>query len=203
MQWLSPAFPTGAFAYSQGLEWAISAGDVSCAQSLSEWLGDVLRFGSGAQDATLLAHALRADADLDALDDLARALAPSSERLLETLHQGTALARTVGAVTGRTMPARTLPIALGAAAQGLRLPHPQIAALYLHSFAANLVSVAVRFIPLGQTEGQQVLAALHPVIERCAGTACAASLDDLGSCTLRADIAAMQHETMDIRIYRT
>ena len=30
LAWLSPAFPTGAFAYSHGLEWAIEAGDSGC-----------------------------------------------------------------------------------------------------------------------------------------------------------------------------
>jgi urease accessory protein len=203
VQWLSPAFPTGAFAYSHGLEWAIAAGEVSTGGTLANWLDDILKYGAGMQDAILLAHALRAGADFDGLDQLARALVPSSERLTETTEQGAALARTVSALKGCVMPARTLPVAFGAAAFDLEIPHEQTVALYLHSFTANLVSVAVRFVPLGQTEGQQVLAGLHQTIGACAAAACAASLDDLGSSVLRGDIAAMRHETMDVRIFRT
>ena len=42
--WLSPAFPVGAFAYSHGLEWAVEAGDVADAASLSAWLSDLAPF---------------------------------------------------------------------------------------------------------------------------------------------------------------
>lgn len=203
VQWLSPAFPTGAFAYSHGLEWAISQGEVADAASLSQWLHNTLRFGAGGQDAVLLYHALLPEADHSALDDLARAMAPSAERLRETLEQGTALARTVSALMGEPLPPRALPVALGQAAQTLNLEPQQIIEFYLHSFASNLVSVAVRFVPLGQTTGQQVLAALHPTLRDVAALACATSLEDIGSSAILGDIAAMRHETMDVRIYRT
>ncbi len=203
VQWLSPAFPTGAFACSHGLEWVIAAGEVKDAGSLQNWLSDIVTYGAGRQDAILLAHALRPDADHPALDDLARALAPSAERLAETLDQGVAFAATVAAMTGRNLPARALPVAVGQAAQKLALPTDQVLALYLQGFVANLVSAAVRFVPLGQTEGQVVLAALHPLIHRIAEDAAGANLDDIGTCALRADLAAMQHETMDVRVFRT
>ena len=74
VQWLSPAFPVGAFAYSHGLEWAIAAGDVRDAGSLHTWLDAVLQHGAGRSDAILLAHALRPYADAAALSDLALAL---------------------------------------------------------------------------------------------------------------------------------
>lgn len=203
VQWLSPAFPTGGFAYSHGLEAAIAAGQVEKASQLLDWLSDVLRFGAGKQDAILLACALRDGADHGGLDDLARALQPSSERLSESLDQGTAFARTVSSLTGRDLPPRLLPIALGQAAQGMALPMTDVLALYLHSFASNLVSVGMRFMPLGQEAGQAVLRDLHPLIARLADQAAAMGLDDLGSCALGADLAAMRHETMDVRIFRT
>lgn len=203
VQWLSPAFPTGAYAYSHGLEAEIAAGRVSSAADLSEWLADVLTYGAGLQDAILLAHSLNPTADLDALAWLARALAPSAERLQETLEQGTAFARATSALTARALLARPLPIAVGQAAQSLGLPKCQVVALYLHAFTANIVSAAVRFVPLGQTEGQGVLAGLHPLIQSLAAKAAVASLDDITTSTLRADLAAMGHETMPTRIFRT
>lgn len=203
VQWLSPAFPTGGFAYSHGLESAIAEGAVTDSAGLRQWLADVLNFGAGRQDAILLVQSLRPGADHGQLDALARALQPSSERLTEALDQGTAFARTVAGLTGRDLPPRCLPVAVGEAAALLALPEAQVAALYLHAFASNLTSVAMRFMPLGQAEGQSVLAALHPLIESLADEATGLTLEDLGSAALGADMSAMAHETMDVRIYRT
>lgn len=203
VQWLSPAFPTGAFAYSHGLERGIAAGDVTDAASFEQWLRNILHYGAGWQDAVLLSHALAPDADLEALDALARALAPSAERLQESAEQGAALARMISGLTGRSLPPRMLPVALGEAASALGLPQGQIAQFYLQNFAGNLTTIATRHVPLGQTEGQAVLAKLLPEIELLGTWAALASLDDLGSCALAADLAAFQHETQDVRIFRT
>lgn len=203
VQWLSPAFPTGGFAYSHGLEWAISAGEVTSSATLQAWLSDILRYGTGRSDAILLAHALHPDADLEALADIATALAPSAERLSESLNQGTALAQTISALTQREIPPRPLPIAFGHAAQTSQVPAADIIALYLHAFTANLTSAATRFIPLGQTDGQRTLAALHPIIQSVAIDATTAPLTSITSATFRADLASIQHETLPVRIFKT
>ena len=203
VQWLSPAFPTGAYAYSHGLEFEISAGRVTTSVELAVWLEQVLTYGAGWQDAVLLAHALEPDADIAALAGLARALAPSAERLLETLEQGSAFARATSALTGRQIATAAMPVVVGQAAQPLGLDKAQVITLYLHAFSGNLVSAAVRFIPLGQTEGQGVLGGLHPSIQRVAAQAAQALLEDITTSTLRADMAAMAHETMTTRIFRT
>jgi urease accessory protein len=203
VQWLSPAFPTGAFAYSHGLERVIAAGDVTDAASFEGWLRNVLHYGAGWQDAVLLCQALGPGADHDALDALARALAPSAERLQESAEQGAALARMVAGLTGRALPARMLPVAVGEAASPLGLPVADVAQLYLQGFASNLCTIATRHVPLGQTEGQSALSRLLPDVADLGQRAAGAALDDLGSCALAADLAAFQHETMDVRIFRT
>lgn len=203
VQWLSPAFPTGGFAYSHGMEQVIADGTIGSGADLERWLGGVLRHGAGRQDAILLALSLREGADHAALAAYARALAASSERLSETCEQGAALARAVAAVTGRAVAAGPLPVVLGQAAAGLGLPVAQVVGLYLHAFTSNLVSAAVRFVPLGQNEGQAVLAALHAPIEALAAEAAVAGLDDIASAAFAADLAAMRHETMDVRIFKT
>lgn len=203
MQYLSPAFPTGAFAYSHGLEWAISAGRMRSAADMRDWLSGVLEHGTGWQDAVLLSLALRPGADHDALSCLARALQSSAGRLAETTDQGAAFARTVAAMTGRHLPARPLPVAVGEAAAGLGLAAETIIACYLHAFTANLVSVATRFVPLGQTEAQRVPASLHPLIAAIAARAAVAGEDDIRSASLAADLAAMAQETLDVRLFRS
>ena len=54
MQWLSPAFPIGGFAYSHGLEWAINKGYVSNRAELQKWISDLLEYGSLKNDAILI-----------------------------------------------------------------------------------------------------------------------------------------------------
>ena len=56
-QWLSPAYPTGAFAWSHGVEAAVAAGWVRDAPTLEGWLADILTDGSGRSDAVYIALA--------------------------------------------------------------------------------------------------------------------------------------------------
>lgn len=203
-QWLSPAYPVGAFSYSHGLEWAIEAGQVVDAASFRAWLTDILRHGTGRNDAILLANAYRADPQtLPEIDETARAFAPTAERLLETQQQGAAFCRTTAAIWGGALPALTYPVALGHAAAQQGLPLHQTCAMYLHAFASNLTSAAMRLVPLGQTEGQTVLSALAPLCQTLAHDTAHLTLDDLGSSVMLADIASMKHETQYTRLFRS
>lgn len=205
MQWLSPSYPVGSFSYSHGLEWAISQGEIRSAADLEIWLSDILQHGAGRNDAILLAHAYRAEcaAELSEIADLATALNPSAERLLETSAQGAAFIKTTRAIWPSDLPDMPYPVAIGAAARQHGLPLETTISLYVHAFAANLVSAAVRFVPLGQTKGQAVLSNLIKTIEPLAVKAQTASLNDLGGCAFRADIASMKHETQPTRIFRS
>lgn len=199
MQWMSPAFPVGGYAYSHGLEQAIQDGAITDADMLYDWLVEVLEHGTGRVDAILLCLALNG-ADVA---DTARALAASKERFEEAEAQGRAFTDAVNGIYGEDTPPAPLPVAVGIAARRLDLIVPQVAAHYLHAFASNLVSAAVRFVPLGQTDGQKVLKRLHGVIEGVAAQAADATLEDLGNAALGSDMAAMRHETMDVRIFKT
>lgn len=198
-QWLSPAFPVGAFAYSHGLETAIRDSDIADAADLQEWLETLLIQGSGRGDAILLMAAFRGED----VNDLARAVAASAERIHESERQGAAFAATVRAVWGLDLPDLLYPVAVGRAAALKGLPCRPTAALFLQAFASNLVSAAVRLVPLGQTDGQRVLAALTPLCERVAIEAESATTDDLWSNAWGSDIAAMRHETMEPRLFQS
>jgi len=202
-QWLSPAFPVGGFAWSHGLEQAISAGDVTDAGGLARWLDTIVARGSGASDATLLSAAMAPGADHCALAALARALAGSAERHAETEAQGAAFTRAHNILTGNDFPPLPLPVAFGRAACALRLRPATVAGHYLHAFAANLVSAAVRFLPLGATEGQAVLQALRPLIVETAALAAARAPGEITLSQPGADLASLAHETMPVRIFRS
>src|SRR5690242_19979050 len=98
--WFSPGFPTGAFGFSHGLEWAVEAGDVSDRDSLIAWIAALLEHGSGWSDAVLLAVSHRGltagdRSGLIEAAELAAALQPSAERRLETSVQGEAFLKAV------------------------------------------------------------------------------------------------------------
>ncbi|NJS38252.1 MAG: urease accessory protein UreF [Rhodobacteraceae bacterium] len=141
--------------------------------------------------------------DCAVLDAVARAMAGTKERLSETVEQGAAFSRTVSALTGRDLAPCALPVAVGEAAAGLDLDAGEVVAIYLHAFAANLVACATRFAPLGQTEGQALLAGLHPVIHAVAAAAVTAEVEGIGTAAFGAEMAAMRHEELDVRIFKT
>ena len=202
IQWLSPGFPLGTFSYSHGLECAVTEGRVVTARDLQGWLHAVLSHGAGRTDAILLAEAYRSDAPTD-VDALGRALASSRERLLETTAQGEAFCTTVNAVWGTALPQLSLPVAVGAAARLQNIPLALTLQAYLHAFAAGLVSAAQRAMPIGQVEAQKVLAAVTPLCLTIAERTRSQTLDDLGTCAFMAEIAAMRHETLKTRIFRS
>jgi urease accessory protein len=215
LAWLSPAFPTGGFAYSHGIEWAVEAGDITDETSLRAWLADVIANGAGRSDAILLHHAHRAAHDADALAEiaeLAEAAAPCRERRKETLDQGTAFMLAVApwcpplpfAGEGRGEgEAVAYPVAVGALAGQNGIDPHAAACAYLQAFTANLISAAVRLVPLGQSAGLRVLAALEKTLLETAAEAAGSTLDDLGGCAFRSDLAAMRHETQYTRLFRS
>lgn len=217
MTWMSPSFPVGAFAYSSGIEWAVEAGDVVDAASLRDWLAAMLTDGSGFCDGIFLVQAHRAVAARDYalmtnIAELTAAYVNSRERQLETTAQGRAfldIARSAwscpaldAALANFNGPV-AYPAAVGivSAAHGLPLT-PSLHA-FLHAIVSNWISAGLRLVPLGQTDGQRILAALEEVVMSTGDRALRATLDDLGGATFRADLASMRHETQYTRLFRS
>jgi urease accessory protein len=217
MAWLSPSYPVGAFSYSSGIEWAVEAGDIRDAATLKAWLTSMMLNGAGFCDAVFFVQAHRAiaendDRNLRAVAELSAAFAPSKERHLETTSQGRAFIEATKAAwpcAALDTLARawdgpvTYPVAVGVASAGHGIAVEPALHAYLHAVAANWISAGVRIVPLGQTDGQRVLAALEEVIVNTANRALAAKLDDAASSTWRADIASMRHETQYTRLFRS
>jgi urease accessory protein len=217
MAWLSPSFPVGAFSYSSGLEWAVEAGDVTDARSLQRWLTVLIGEGGICCDGALFANAHRAfagndDALLRATAELAVALAPTKERHLETTSQGRAFVEAARAAWSCAALDRlaevwdgavAYPVAVAAAVAGHGVLLAPALHAYLTAAAANLISAGVRLVPLGQTDGQRVLAALEAVIAVAAARAAATPLDEIGGAAFRADLASMRHETQYTRLFRS
>ena len=202
MQWLSPAFPIGGFAYSHGLEWAIDKGHVSNREELKKWISDLLEYGSLKNDAILIKLVLQGS-DPNEINELAMALCPASERLSETQLQGGAFCKIMREVWSLEIDELTLPIALALAAKNESIDQNLVVPAYLHSFCSNLISVAMRLIPIGQTDGQKTLRELSPLISDSVRSVAKSDKDDLGSACFLSDVSAMQHEYLQPRVFKT
>ena len=204
-QWLSPAYPVGAFAYSQGVESAVASGWVSDADSLVEWLRDTLSDGSGRTDAIWLrlAHAAPDGTALARLDAEARAFSATRERLREAERQGAAFAATTRAVWGIDLPDLLLPLAVGRAARLVGLDIEAVVPLYLHGIASNLAAASMRLLPIGQVAAQRIVADLTPLCLDIARTTRDAGPEDIHANTFLADIASMRHETLEPRLFQS
>jgi urease accessory protein len=200
--WMSPTFPIGGFAYSHGLEQAIADGLATPAE-LHSWVSDLLQNGSAWNDAILFSRCWHDEPA--SLNELALALCGSAERFQETTQLGHnfSIAANVWLRNAATEGEIAYPIAAGSicATSGIEQSHTLLA--FLQGFCAAQISVAVRLIPLGQTKGLEVLRDLSSIIGAVAIRAAGATLEDLGTNCFIAEIAAMKHETLEPRIFRT
>jgi len=218
--WLSPAFPTGSYSYSHGLEWAVEAGDVRDRRSLVDWLEADLRHGWGRNEAIFFSEAWRCtrEAALRALSDvaeLAAAFRGTSELALESAQQAMACLATLRKVwpdavldwLSEILSERGVPPALSVVlgVRSARQDIPLVVALpaFLQAQVANLVTAGVRLIPLGQTDGQLAVADLEEAVLAVSAGAKGCTIQDLGSAALRIDLASMAHETQYTRLFRS
>jgi urease accessory protein len=209
MTLLSPSFPVGGFAYSAGLEQAVADELISDVHSLNDWLTTLLQTGPTWNDAVLLCAAhwqFNAPDDLAETAALAAALAGSKERHMETLSLGGAFVEAVkasGLPCPDLPPQLAYPVAVGAVAGANGIEPQAAAAAFIHGFISNQIQCAIRLGVLGQNAGVAMLASFEVSILETAHRASHSTFDDLGSCTLIADISAMRHEGLYSRIFRT
>jgi urease accessory protein len=220
LAWLSPAFPVGGYTYSHGVERAVEDGTIADGDTLRRWIEGALIHGPARVDADLLREVWSAVAADDHVAferalTLGETMRGTPELALESLQQGESFLTTVNATwpnaeltrwtellraAGR---APAYPIAVGLAAAAHGVPLEATLSAYLHAFTAALVSAAVRLVPLGQTVGQQALAALEPAIAEATAASLARTLDVLGSTAPLIDLLSIAHETQHVRLFRS
>ncbi len=207
MSWLSPVFPIGGFAYSAGLEQSVHAGHVHDLSTLADWITVQITHGALWNDTIILVESHRSASDRQAIrevSELCLALCTGLERYNETINQGTSFIQAVshwverGAMPDGVTP---LPVVVGVAAGLERIDLQLTVSAYLHAFVSNQLQCAIRLSIVGQEGAAEALASLEPVIERTAERAAVATLDDLGGAAFIADIASMNHETLQPRLF--
>ena len=209
--WLSPAFPTGGYAYSHGLEHAVEAGLVHDCATLREWITGILEFGAGWTDALFFCAAHRArPAEVDGLADLAAAMKGTRELRAGACCRGQGFKRCrSGRLGGRPNVIRRA----GTSPRwhsdtqwrgpGLTEFHWRAASRPTFRPSAGFVSAGLRLVPLGHTDGQRVLAALEGIVVGSAARARCTPFAELGAAAPMVDWASMRHETQHTRLFRS
>ena len=218
--WLSPAFPTGSYSYSHGIEWAVESGYIQDRKSLVDWLEADLRYGSGRNESIFFMEAWRSAVNDDCrrllkVSELAAAFRGTSEFALETSQQAKACLATLTRVWPdplieglsvclsdlRIAPVLSVILGIGMARQCISAAFALPA--FLQSYLANLVTAGVRLVPLGQTDGQLAIAELEAAVLAVASQAEKATIEDLGSAAYMVDLASALHETQYTRLFRS
>jgi urease accessory protein len=215
LQLVSPALPVGAYTYSEGIETLVQTNQITTALALEQWLVQELRYGAIRVEAMVLVRAYRAAVDLDVsqLQDWNQWISAFRETA-ELRQQSWQMGRSLSRLLEELQPEAhallrdwkdpcNFAVAFAVAAAGWQIDCPAAVLGYLHSWAANLINAGVRLIPLGQTQGQQLLLSLSSSLAETSQQALIAPDDQLECCSWGASLASMNHETLYSRLFRS
>ncbi|MGD1906326.1 MAG: urease accessory protein UreF [Leptolyngbyaceae cyanobacterium] len=217
LQLASPALPIGAYSYSEGIEALIHQGEIASPETFGQWLEAELQRGSIRLEAAVMVRALQAwqqgnGEALERWNDWLSAVRDSEELRLQSWQMGRSLLRLLGDLEstelaplpdGLRSGSCNFAIAFGIAAALWQLPQSETTLIFMHSWAANLISAGVRLVPLGQTEGQRLLRQLAEPLQQSAQAVQALTDDQLFACSWGLSLASMTHETQYSRLFRS
>lgn len=217
LQLSSPALPVGAYAYSQGMEWAVESGVVRDEASALAWIGDLLEWNMGRFEAPLLAQMLRACNAQDA-EKIAQinthylAGREAAELRAESLQMAYSLVQLLtelgedGAPAlslALTLTAPTFPAVWACAATAWQIEEAEALTAYLWSWVENQTMAAIKAVPLGQAAGQRIMLALGARIAATVERAQRLPEADYSNFAPGFAIACSQHETQYSRLFRS
>jgi urease accessory protein len=229
LQLTSPMLPVGAYSYSEGIEYLCDRGIIHDQQTLTNWLSRELQTGFIKTEVAIVLQTYRAVIAKDlprlqALNAWLSATRESEEMRLASWQMGQSLMKLWQNLAEdnpeidliQFMPSSkdnadgqgcNYAIAFGMAAASWAIAPETLVFGYLHSWLSNLVSAAVRAVPLGQTIGQRVIFQLGDQILQTATYALSCGdqdmLNQLEWCGWGANLACANHETQYSRLFRS
>lgn len=214
MHLVSPALPVGAYAYSQGLEYAIDSGWAGSEPALQDWIEQVMTHSLGQLDVPVLRrvyNAWQADdlAQVNDWNDFVLACRETQELLLEDEQLGLALGRLLESLdisqAARSNFSRSPSYVTLFALAGVRwqVSVDELARGFVWSWLENQVAAATKIVPLGQTRAQQLLVALMPAVDEVCERAKTLTDDELGLSLPGLAMASCLHERQYTRLFRS
>jgi len=218
LQLVSPNLPTGAFTYSQGLEWAVECGWLKNRTDTHDWLKSILEDSLQYLELPLLARLYDAakNNNSDCFLQWSQRLFASRETF-ELRNEEIQRARALFTLLKKLPDSETWPqlendepalLASQIAGYALAASHWKINLNdlllgYTWSWLENAVVVAIKLVPLGQSEGQQLLYELSDDINSTVEQALKINNDEIGASTPAMAIASSLHETQYTRLFRS
>lgn len=92
-------------------------------------------------------------------------------------------------------------IVFGVYAYLMKIPLYEALLGFYYTSVAGMITNAVKLVPLGQLDGQDILFSLYPVMEKTALETIELDRDMVGLCNTAFDIRCMQHERLYSRLY--
>lgn len=214
LQLASPALPVGAYAYSQGLEYAVEVRWVSNEAQLCQWLSGGVKYGLAHTDLAVMRRIYSAweQENLTAVDywnDYLFALRESREWQHQERHLGQSLAKLlfdlgISAAGSWQENNRCCYVTLlSLAARHWHIGLAELLAAYTFSWCENQVMVALKLLPLGQTAGQRVLLQLKDAMLSACEDSYSIVDQDIGFSMPALAIASCLHETQYTRLFRS
>jgi urease accessory protein len=218
LQLASPTLPVGAYSYSEGLEHLVETGQVDGVDPLAHWLRQELRYGAVRLEGAIALRSYNATHQQDwntlcAWNRWLSAARDTEELRLQSWQMGRSLLRLyleLEPEMGDRLPIATLQtegcqfaVMVAIVAGQWQIPPEAMLLAYLHSWLSNLISAAIKLIPLGQTAGQQLLFRFQPDIEAASHIITRLTDDQLETCGWGLSLASMAHETQYSRLFRS
>ncbi len=210
----SPALPVGAFAYSQGLEYALDRGWCENRAQVQEWLQDNLRFGLGCLDLPIYVRCYQAwqsqnFEELVLWNETLLAFRETRELYLEDIQVGGAYRQWhLGQDSGRAalLDVCDKPTVVAMSALAAVLSEIDVAEAVLGfawGWAENQIACASKAMPMGQTDGQKILQQLIPQLAEVCEAAQTFEDKDIGTGLMGAALASSWHEHQYSRLFRS
>lgn len=215
LQLTSGILPVGSYSYSEGLETLINENAIANSHDLQQWLTQGLSYGAIRVETAILIRAYQVIkghnlAKLSYWNQWLSASRETEELRRQSWQMGRSLLSLLLALEPEIKPLWqelemevNFALVFGVAAAYWKIDLEATVRGYLYSWVNNLVTAGVKLVPLGQTEGQQLLSQLFPIIEKNAGEIIHLSDDDLRCCSWGLSFASMTHETLYSRLFRS
>jgi urease accessory protein len=210
----SPALPIGAFAYSQGLEYTLEAGWCKNADDVEQWIKSVMTQGFGGVDLPILKrlHQAWAKNDEQALqywNAMLLAFRETKELYLEDIQVGDAFkqwhkTQSTGDLEKLEFidkPTVASMYALNGVIKGLTIEVCLIG--FVWAWLENQITAASKAMPMGQTDGQNIIRHLIPEIGAVIESAMTVADDDIGSGLVGLSMSSTLHEHQYSRLFRS
>ena len=222
-------FPTGGFSQSWGLETYVAEGTVSDAGSFGEFLEVYLMSSIGKCEGPIIRRACELmemmkegrpsgndessdiAAQLRQLEQLSNAVKVTKESREAGLRMGRAFGRVIEPIAGdgAMVPLREVfggmnisyPVLYGCVCSVLGIDIGQAMAAYVFSTANTLTQSALKLIPLGNVEAQQVLFEMDQYIEEVTRVGMETDVEKVTNFCPGIDIASLRHEELPVRLY--